>query len=97
MVLFGYRTNRVGRKISQLAVQDEDDPFNQVMSKYDLNKSIRITTWAQRFIQNSRGDQKRGQLTTDEIENATFMWIKETQKQAKRDEKFDRHSEQLNL
>ena len=36
-------------------------------------------------------------MTTDEIENATFMWIKETQKQAKRDEKFDRHSEQLNL
>ena len=36
-------------------------------------------------------------MNTDEIENATFMWIKEIQKQAKQDEKFDRHSEQLNL
>jgi len=85
------------KDVLAIAIQDKNDPLHQVMSKYDLNKSIRITTWVQRFIQNSRGDQKRGQLTTDEIENATFMWIKESQKQAKRDEKFDKHSEQLNL
>ena len=72
-------------KILVIAIQDENYPFNQVKSKYDLNKSIRITTWVQRFIRNSRGEQKRGPLTTDEIGNATFMWIKETQKQAKRD------------
>ena len=57
------------------------DLFDVLLQKFDLNKSLRISAWIMRFVNNSRHPKSRisGPLTTKEMMKQHSFWIKRAQ------------------
>ena len=58
----------------------ENDSLDGLLQRGTLWKTLRITAYMRRFVNNCRGKEKQsGLLTTKEIEAAEKMWIKRVQ------------------
>lgn len=91
-------------KVLPVAVQNPvDDPYLVLLEKYPLKKTLRIGSWMQRFVDNSRrtaterSGERRKPLTTEELENQRRWWIKRVQEKATEESKFVLEKTQLNL
>ena len=76
------------------------DGFDVLLEKFALWKTLRVCTWIQRFVCNSRKRKEErsvGPLTTEEIEKQKYFWTARAQNSGKRSEKFDDDKLQLNL
>ena len=74
---------KLPKKERQMLAKEETAPANAVkdlLEKYTLWKTLRITAFILRFITNCRRQEKQtGMLTAEEIELAEAFWIKEVQ------------------
>ena len=79
--------------------QSSENSFILLIDKFNLKKTLRVTAWVKRFCNNvrNRRQQRKGPLTTEEIETATHQWIVWTQADAERDPKFPNLKNQLNI
>ena len=82
------------------AAVNVQDTFDELLSKHELWKVLRIGAWVQRFIHNCKATvatRESGPLTTTEIENHKTWWIKRVQRDAQTTAKFEKDKLQLNL
>ena len=71
---------RGGRKqLVKIAVEQKDDPMENILHKYNYNKLMRVTAYVLRFVRNSRREGINGPLTEPEITLAENWWIKRVQ------------------
>ena len=84
-----------------LAVSVEStDQINNLISKFNFWKTIRITAYCRRFVRNckaKRADRLQGPLTTEEIQGAIQNWVIKTQGIYKDGETFKEDQLRLNL
>ena len=82
------------------AAVNVQDTFDELSSKHELWKVLRIGAWVQRFIHNCKATvatRESRPLTTTEIENHKTWWIKRVQRDAQTTAKFEKDKLQLNL
>ncbi|XP_028513627.1 uncharacterized protein LOC114574649 [Exaiptasia diaphana] len=76
-----------------LAVKREPDEWENTLEKYTYWKTMRITAWALRFLNNCRAKTTRGKdimpLTTKEINRAEVHWVRKVQADVSRDSRLD--------
>ena len=80
--------------------QVEPTILGKVLKKHPLSKTLRIGAWIKRFLNNIRVKEdcrKYGPLTTEEIDQQRFWWIKQVQNDAKEDPNFQSEAVQLNV
>eukprot|EP00794_Sanderia_malayensis_P005856 gene5856-biopygen4856 len=84
-----------------LAVSVEStDQVDNLISKFNFWKTIRITAFCQRFAKNCRAkkaERLKGLLTTEETQKAIQHWVIKTQEGYENTEKFNEDKERLNL
>ena len=76
------------------------DAVHELVSRFPYKKTMRITGWIKRFTKNCQrvGEQKiAGPLTTDELQEATESWVRQTQLDGEKSANFVKHQSQLNL
>jgi hypothetical protein len=63
------------------ATVEENSKIEELLSKFDLWKTLRICSWMARFTLNCRNPNQRirGPLTTAEIESQRLLWVKRAQ------------------
>ena len=66
-------------KLVKIAVEQKDDPMENILHKYNYNKLIRVTAYVLKFVRNSRREGINGPLTEPEITLAENWWIKRVQ------------------
>ena len=89
---------KVIKEILATAVQPEQDDLDNLMEKWDLWKTVRITAWIARFGKNCQTKEKTtGPLTTDEINAQLEFWIKRAQDRNRGTKNFEEDKLQLNL
>ena len=77
-----------------------DDNIGKVIEKFSLWKTLRITSWIQRFVNNckvKKKHRKNGPLNTEDIESANTYWMRRTQRNHEDTEIFREDKEKLNL
>ena len=72
---------KIVRDLFASTVEVADDCFDDLLSKFSLNKSIRVCAWVSRFLFNIQNPKLRskGPLTTHEIDQQYSFWIKRAQ------------------
>jgi hypothetical protein len=73
------------------AAVNVQDTFDELLSKHELWKVLRIGAWVQRFIHNCKATvatRESGPLTTTEIENHKTWWIERIQRDAQTTARF---------
>ena len=76
---------------------EKSDIFDNFLEKHELYKSLRITAWIKRFLNNCHKTKRSGPLKTDETEHQKKFWIKREQQRVKDTEKFKISKEILDL
>ena len=66
----------------------ENDTFDELMSKFDMWKSIRVIAWINRFISNCKKKKINGPLTISEIKQQQTWFIKREPKKVADTDKF---------
>ena len=88
-------------KVIMATTRSKEDAIGTVIVKFNLWKTLRVTSWILRFVNNckSKSKQKRvnGPLSTDEIEASNLTWIKKTQSNHENTDKFKIDNRRLNL
>ena len=76
-----------------------NDSLNNVKAKFNFRKSMRITSWILRFLNNcrKRTHQLTGPLSTTEIQAAVDLWIVKIQREVLDDPQHKQQKEHLNL
>lgn len=90
---------RVTREVLAAAIPVNDE-FNELLSKHELWKTLRISAWIWRFVNNCRtpkANRDTGPLNTTETEKQKTWWTRKAQTDAKGTEQFQRDQVQLNL
>ena len=77
-----------------VAIQDD---FDLILHKFDLHKTLRISAWILRFINNCRKNKKSGPLTTAELVNQKKFYIKREQEKVVSSDRFEDDKKRLNL
>ena len=96
-------TEAESKQIKQVmaTTKDESNRLSKMLTRFSLLKTLRITAWIKRFLQNcttsKRSKRINGPLTTEEIDAAKTIWIKRTQYCHKESSKFKGDKERLNL
>ena len=67
------------------------------MHKFDLHKSLRISTWVLRFINSCRKNKETGPVTTVELVNQKKIYIKREQEKVVSSDRFEDDKKRLNL
>ena len=89
---------KVIKEILATAVQPEQDDLDNLMEKWDLWKTVRITAWIARFGKNCQTKEKiTGPLTTDEINAQLEFWIKRAQDRNRGTKNIEEDKLKLNL
>lgn len=76
------------------------DSFDQLLSKHDLWKVLRIGAWVRRFIHNCKltaVTRESGPLTTIDVENQKTWWIRRAQRDTQNKAHYVKDQLQLNL
>ena len=68
-----------------------------ILHKFDLHKTLRISAWILRFINNCRKNKKSGPLTTAELVNQKKFYIKREQEKVVSSDRFEDDKKRLNL
>jgi uncharacterized protein YoxC len=80
---------------------DEKSPFDELLEKHELWKTIRIMSWMKRFIHNTKRCNKEkkisGPITTAETETILKFWILKAQNEGKNGKSFEEERARLNL
>ena len=88
------------RDSSSVAVAAAADELDDLLEKSSRWRTIRVTAWILRFIQNSRAKKTkrlRGPLTADETKKAELFWGKRVQVRTTADGRYEDDLLQLNL
>lgn len=91
---------KIVREVLAVTVPQENDQLDEVIQKCEFRKVIRITAWITRFIRNAKVKHRgriEGPLTTDEIEEATLVWVKRVQHRCENTKQFQKDRLKLNL
>ncbi|XP_028519054.1 uncharacterized protein LOC110252621 [Exaiptasia diaphana] len=76
-----------------LAVKREPDELENTLEKYTYWKTVRITAWALRFLNNCHAKTMQGKdimpLTTEEINREEVHWVRKVQADVSRDSRLD--------
>ena len=85
--------------LAATTIDVKTDEFDQLLSRHDLQKTLRISTWIVRFVDNCRPNVPKveGPITTEEQEYRTNWWIHRVQARAMNSPKFAADRMQLNL
>lgn len=62
-----------------VTVEQKASPLENLLHKYEYNKSLRVTAYVQRFVRNARKKGVRGPLTLSEITLVENWWTKRLQ------------------
>ena len=71
--------------------------YDTLLVKYPMLKTLWTLSWIKSFLTNSKKQQERGGLASNEIENQREFLIKEAQHRYSKREKFELSKVQLNL
>ena len=85
--------------LAATTIDEKTDEFDQLLSHHDLQKTLRISMWIVRFVDNCRPNVPKveGPITTEEQESLTNWWIHRVQARAMNSPKFAADRMQLNL
>ena len=88
-------------EVMATTIERPPNVLDQLLERFSLWKTLRITAWMMRFIENTRikeKDQRRfGTLRTQEIQKAKSTWIKLVQEVHEKSEAFKEDKGRLNL
>ena len=88
-------------EIFKTAINLDNDIAHQLLSKFNLKKTLRILSWINRFNLNchisQKSKRKQGPLTTEEIKLQLNKMIKKYQHHFEQDQSFEEIEEILNL
>ena len=88
------------KEVLAVAVETEDE-LDGLIQKWNFWKTMRITAWMLKFIENckagKRSTRKTGPLTTVETNHATHIWIKRVQSKHEHTDRFQEDKLRLNL
>ena len=90
---------KVKRDLLAVAVTATGE-LDDLLEKFSHWKTIRVTAWINRFIQNARTEKikRLGELlTVEETKQAEFFWVKRVQSRATADGRYQEDVLQLNL
>ena len=90
-------TKCVKELVTTAIKSNQKSEYNDLSSKYELHKTLRILGWMYRFINNSRKVKKSGPLTTEEIERRKKYLIMQAQEEVKHSEKLIHNQKRLGL
>ena len=90
---------KLTKEVFAVAVEARDD-FDEVLERHTFWRTIRISAWVMRFLQNCRSkkwNRVSGPLTTAETEIQVKWWIRREQQRHSVTDKFLEDQERLNL
>ena len=76
---------------------EKTDDYHMTLSKHQLHKTLRVTAWISRFINNCRKIKRTGPLKVEEIQKQLKFYIKREQTKFENSEAFKENQSKLNL
>ncbi len=72
---------KVIRDVFAAVVEVADDSFDDLLTKFNLSKTMRVCAWVSRFLFNVQNPDQRvkGPLTTAKLDKQRIFWIKRAQ------------------